>query len=61
MLNPSLSDLMKRVDSRYQLVNLIARRARDIVERGDSASLNEKPVKIAIDEINDGKVVLKRK
>lgn len=61
MLTPSMSDLLKKVDSRYQLVNLVARRARDIVDRGDSADLTEKPVKIAIDEIFEGKIALKRK
>jgi len=60
MLNPSMSELLKKVDSRYQLVNLVARRARDIVEKSDTAELMEKPVKIAIDEIYEGKVSLKK-
>ncbi len=60
MLNPSMSELLKKVGSRYQLVNLVARRARDIVEKNGSAELSEKPVKIAIDEIYEGKVNLKK-
>ncbi|MDP4110465.1 MAG: DNA-directed RNA polymerase subunit omega [Bacillota bacterium] len=60
MLNPSMSELLKKVNSRYQLVNLIACRARDIVEKGNNTDLDEKPVKIAIDEIYEGKITLKK-
>ena len=56
MLYPSLASLLEQVNSRYLLVNIIARRARDI-----SANLNEreenlegKPVSKAIGEIASG-------
>ena len=60
MLHPSMSELLKKVDSRYQLVNFVAKRARDIVDRGIDVDMTEKPVKIAIDEIAAGKIYLKK-
>ncbi|MCL2044904.1 MAG: DNA-directed RNA polymerase subunit omega [Oscillospiraceae bacterium] len=58
MLYPSLSDLLNQVDSRYLLVNIIARRARDIsvkaIEREET--FDYKPVSRAIEEIADGEL-----
>lgn len=58
MLYPSMPTLLKQVDSRYLLVNVIAKRAREISmdakERGEQ--LAEKPVSMAIQEIADGKI-----
>jgi DNA-directed RNA polymerase subunit omega len=58
MLYPSLQSLLKQVNSRYLLVNIIARRARDIsanaLERDDG--LDEKPVSRAIEEISNGEL-----
>lgn len=58
MLYPPLSDLVHKVGSRYLLVNLIARRAREISndaeETGDP--LDKKPVSTAIDEVYTGKI-----
>ena len=58
MLYPSLASLLKQVNSRYLLVNIIARRARDISayagERGDGS--DEKPVSRAIGEIAAGEL-----
>jgi DNA-directed RNA polymerase subunit omega len=58
MLYTPLSDLVQKVGSRYLLVNLIARRARDI--SGDAeengAHLDKKPVSTAIDEVYTGKI-----
>ena len=45
MLYPAMADLLKHIDSRYLLVNVIARRARQ-----------DKPVTIAIHEVADGKL-----
>lgn len=58
MLYPSMSDLMKKVDSRYMLVNVVARRAREISAEAERTEeyLEEKSVSIAIREIADGKV-----
>ena len=56
MLYPSLDQLISRVKSRYLLVNITAQRARQIAleaeERGEP--LEEKSVKLAINEIADG-------
>ena len=58
MLYPSLASLLKQVDSRYRLVNIIARRARDISAISDDYSDEnyEKPVSKAIEEIAAGKL-----
>ena len=58
MLYPSLQSLLKQVNSRYLLVNIIARRARAIStyasERGEAT--DEKPVSKAIEEIAAGEL-----
>ena len=56
MLYPSLASLLKQVDSRYRLVNIIARRARDIaaLQDGYGDENYEKPVSKAIEEIAAG-------
>jgi len=58
MLYPSLASLLKQVDSRYRLVNIIARRARDIsaMSNGYNDEDYEKPVSKAIEEIAAGKL-----
>jgi len=58
MLYPSLASLLKQVNSRYLLVNIIARRARDIsasaTDRGEIT--DEKPVSRAIAELAKGEL-----
>lgn len=56
MLYPSMSSLLNRVNSRYMLVNVIARRSRDIAEAAieNEEHLEKKPVSLAIDELADG-------
>ncbi len=58
MLNPSMQELMKKVGNRYLLVNLAAQRARDIAQEAEETEerLAEKPVKLALDEIVEGKI-----
>ena len=58
MLYPPMSKLLKNVDSRYLLVNVVARRARQmsIEAEQDGYSLIEKPVTLAIREVADGKL-----
>lgn len=58
MLYPTMPELLKQVNSRYLLVNVIARRAREIscAYEEDSEPLNEKPVSIAIKEIAEGRI-----
>jgi len=58
MLYPSLASLLKQVSSRYLLVNIIARRARDISVIADEREeqICEKPVSKAIKEIAAGEL-----
>ena len=58
MLYPPMSELLKHVDSRYLLVNVVARRARQmsIEAEQEGYSLEEKPVTLAIREVADGKL-----
>lgn len=59
MLKPSMNELMKRVGNRYLLVNLAAQRARDLSEQAEESGdpLDDKAVKIALEEIASGRVV----
>lgn len=59
MLKPSMQELMKRVGNRYLLVNLAAQRARDIADQAEEneEQLEDKAVKLALDEIADGSIV----
>jgi len=56
MLYPPMSELLKNIDSRYLLVNVVARRARQISIEAeqDGVALTEKPVTLAIREVADG-------
>ena len=60
MLYPPVADLVDKVGSRYQLVNVVAQRARHISadweEKGEP--LDDKPVSIAIDEVYAGKLTV---
>ena len=59
MLHPAMSDLLEKVDNRYLLVNVAAKRARQIAEEAEinELKLTEKPVKLALDDIVDGRIV----
>ena len=61
MLYPPVSELVDKVGSRYQLVNLVAKRARKIsMESEDKQiSLDKKPVSAAIEEVYSGKISIK--
>ena len=54
MLYPAMADLLKHIDSRYLLVNVIARRARQISIEAETEHipLEDKPVTIAIHEVS---------
>ena len=58
MLYPAMRDLLDKVPSRYELVNVVACRARQISTEAEIAGepLDDKPVSIAIQEIADGKL-----
>ena len=58
MLYPPVADLLKNVDSRYLLVNVVAQRARQIASAAEDAQedLPEKPVTMAIKEVAAGQL-----
>ena len=60
MLYPSLTTLLEKVNSRYMLVNIAARRARNIAEIAEEHGdvLEQKPVSTAIAEIAEGKLII---
>lgn len=60
MLYPSMSDLLGKVNSRYMLVNVAAKRARDIAEQVEESGeiLDKKPVSSAIEEIAEGSLLV---
>ena len=62
MLYPPVAELVDKIGSRYQLVNLVARRARVISADAESSgvSLERKPVSSAIDEVYTGKLAIKK-
>ncbi len=63
MLYPAMSELLKHVESRYLLVNVVAHRARQISLEADMTHepLTDKPVTLAIQEVADGKLSAKLK
>ena len=58
MLYPAMKDLLQKVPSRYQLVNVVAHRARQIAREAEITGepLDDKPVSIAIREVAEGKL-----
>ena len=58
MLYPPVADLLKNVESRYLLVNVVAQRARQIAQEAEQLQeeLPEKPVTLAIREVAEGKL-----
>ena len=58
MLYPPVADLLKKVDSRYLLVNVVAHRARQIAAEAEALQedLPEKPVTMAIQEVAEGEL-----
>lgn len=61
MLYPPMGELADKVGSRYLLVNLVARRARDISQQAQESGdiLDVKPVSMAIDEVYAGDLSIK--
>ena len=58
MLYPAMNQLTSQVPNRYMLVNVVARRARQIADNAEEAGeiLTEKPVTLAIHEVAEGKL-----
>ena len=63
MLYPPVADLLKNVESRYLLVNVVAQRARQIATEADERQeeLPEKPVTMAIYEVAEGRLTAQLK
>lgn len=59
MLKPAMPELLKKVNNRYLLVNVTAKRAREIAEVAEEnqVKLSEKPVTLALDDIMNDKIV----
>lgn len=58
MLYPAMNKLTARVPNRYMLVNVVARRARQLASEAEENGehLSEKPVTLAIHEVAEGKL-----
>lgn len=59
MINPSVVDLKKKTGDRYSLVVITSKRARQLID-GDEAKVKagiQKPLTVAINELNQGKVL----
>ena len=63
MLYPSINEIRKKVDSKYTLVIMVAKRARDIVD-GQPVLIegmeDERPVSAATHEIDEDLITYKR-
>ncbi|CAM2824143.1 DNA-directed RNA polymerase subunit omega [Clostridium sporogenes] len=61
MINPSIVNLLEKVDDRYSLVTITSKRSRQLIDGAkplvdiDST----KPVTVAIHEIHEGKITYK--
>ncbi|WP_378952117.1 DNA-directed RNA polymerase subunit omega [Pelosinus sp. sgz500959] len=62
MINPSIDTLVTKVDSKYTLVVLAAKRAREIMDGSPSSvdSKSNKQVTIALEEIAQDKITYER-
>ena len=58
MLYPPVAELLKNVESRYLLVNVVAHRARQIAAEAEAfqEDLPDKPVTLAIREVANGEL-----
>lgn len=58
MLYPAMKDLLAKVPSRYQLVNVVAHKARQIALEAEMTGepLEDKPVSIAIRMVAEGEL-----
>lgn len=63
MLYPPMSELLKNINSRYLLVNVVAQRARQMAIEAEEQhiALEEKPVTLAIREVAAGELKAKLK
>lgn len=62
LIHPSLDSLLEKVDSKYTLVVLAAKRARGLVEGNPRLveAKSPKPVGVALEEVLAGKIAFRR-
>lgn len=61
MINPSIVELLEKVENRYTLVTITSKRARQLIE-GEKPLINvnsTKPLTIAVNEVNDKAITYK--
>ncbi|WP_353892172.1 DNA-directed RNA polymerase subunit omega [Proteinivorax hydrogeniformans] len=60
MIYPSIDDLLKKVDNKYALVVLAAKRSRELLldSQEDMEEKNKKTVTIALEEVLDEKITV---
>lgn len=58
MINPSVMDLLNKVDDRYSLVTITSKRARQLIDGRNPLveTKSKKALTIAIKEVNEGEV-----
>ncbi len=74
LIDPPIEELLERVDSKFTLVTLSARRAREVnsyfnqlseglgsIVPPQVASVSRKPLSIALEEVAEGKIVYTRR
>ena len=63
MLYPPMSDLLDKINSRYLLVNVVAKRSRDLSEAAfeKGEPLGAKPVSVAINQLAKGEYTAESK
>jgi DNA-directed RNA polymerase subunit omega len=62
MIDPSISSLLEKVDSRYTLCILAGKRARQLTDGANKLTMSnsQKAVSIAANEINENKITYTR-
>ena len=58
MVEPGMDVLLEKVDSKYTLVSVSAKRAREIMKKDGTDT--ENPVSVALHQVADGKVLWQR-
>ena len=58
MINPSIVDLLHKVDNRYSLVIVTSKRARQIIDGAEKLTdtKSNKSLTLAINEVNDNQI-----
>lgn len=62
LIYPSIDSLMQKVDSKYSLVVIVSKRARELqdLEQASGDAQDKKPVTQALEEVNDGIITYHR-